>query len=121
MLMSPVAGADEDAPGHAADAQPDLAEAAVKLFGDPLRAEIVRLLAREQMCTCHLVDDTGARQSTISHHLRVLREAGFVAAEPRGRYTYYRLRPEALSILTVGIANLTAQAHHAQAIRRPCA
>lgn len=119
--MSPVAETDEHgAPGGAAEAQPDLAEAAVKLFGDPLRAEIVRLLAREQMCTCHLVDDTGARQSTISHHLRVLRDAGFVAAEPRGRYTYYRLRPEALSLLTVGIADLAAQAHHAQAIRRPC-
>lgn len=92
----------------------------MKLFGDPLRAQIVRLLAREQMCTCHLVDDTGARQSTISHHLRVLREAGFIAAEPRGRYTYYRLCPETLSLLTVGIANLTAQAHHAQVVRRPC-
>jgi ArsR family transcriptional regulator len=97
-----------------------VADAAVKLFGDPLRAEIVRLLAREQMCTCHLVDDTGARQSTISYHLRVLREAGFVAAEPRGRYTYYRLRPEALSMLTSGIADLTVQAHQAQAVRRPC-
>ena len=72
------------------------------------------------MCTCHLVDDTGARQSTISHHLRILREAGFVASEPRGRYTYYRLRPEALSTLTAGIADLTAQAHLTQAVRRPC-
>ena len=120
MLMSPVVGTDEDAPGHTVDAQPGVADSAVKLFGDPLRAEIVRLLAREQMCTCHLVDDTGARQSTVSHHLRVLRDAGFVAAEPRGRYTYYRLRPETLSLLTVSIANLTAQAHQAQTICRPC-
>ncbi len=121
MLMPPVAAADQDVRGHAADVQSGgVADAAVKLFGDPLRAEIVRLLAREQMCTCHLVDDTGARQSTISYHLRVLREAGFVAAEPRGRYTYYRLRPEALSMLTSGIADLTVQAHQAQAVRRPC-
>jgi ArsR family transcriptional regulator len=92
----------------------------VKLFGDPLRAQIVRLLAREQMCTCHLVHDTGARQSTISHHLRILREAGFVGVEPLGRYTYYKLRPEALSVLTAAIAELTAQAHRAHAARRPC-
>ena len=92
----------------------------MKLFGDPLRAQIVRLLAREQMCTCHLVHDTGARQSTISHHLRILREAGFVGVEPLGRYTYYKLRPEALSVLTAAIAELTAQAHRAQAARRPC-
>lgn len=109
----------EEAP-EAPEAQSDVADAAVTLFGDPLRAAIVRMLSHEQMCTCHLVNDTGARQSTISHHLRILREAGFVAAEPHGRYTYYRLRPEALSELTVGIAGLAARAHHAQVIRRPC-
>lgn len=49
----------------------------------------------------------------------MLREAGFVAAEPRGRYTYYRLRPEALSVRTVGVANLTAQAHHARRYAGP--
>jgi len=119
MLMSAIA-VDERAPGRAADPQPDVGEAAVKLFGDPLRAQIVRLLTREQMCTCHLMEDTGARQSTLSHHLRILREAGFVAAEPCGRYTYYRLRPEALSALTAGIAELTVQAHMTQAVRRPC-
>ena len=112
----------EEAPEapEAPEAQSDVADAAVTLFGDPLRAAIVRMLSHEQMCTCHLVNDTGARQSTISHHLRILREAGFVAAEPHGRYTYYRLRPEALSELTVGIAGLAARAHHAQVIRRPC-
>jgi ArsR family transcriptional regulator len=120
MLISALAEVDECSPGGAADPQPDAAGAAVKLFGDPLRAQIVRLLAREQMCTCHLVHDTGARQSTVSHHLRILREAGFIAAEPRGRYTYYKLRPEALSALTAGIAELTVQAHRAQAARRPC-
>lgn len=97
-----------------------LAESAVKLFGDPLRARIVHLLAAEQMCTCHLVEETGARQSTISHHLRILREAGFVAAEAHGRFTYYRLRPEVLIALTAGIVELTAQTQRAQSVRRPC-
>jgi ArsR family transcriptional regulator len=120
MLISALADVDERGPDRVAGPQPDAAEAAVKLFGDPLRVQIVRLLAHEQMCTCHLVHDTAARQSTISHHLRILREAGFVAGEPRGRYTYYRLRPEALSVLTAGIAELTVQAHRAQAARRPC-
>lgn len=95
-------------------------EAAVKLFGDPLRAHIVRLLAKEQMCTCHLIEETGARQPTVSHHLRVLREAGFVAAEPRGRFTYYRLRPERLTAFASALADLAAQAEHAQDRRRPC-
>lgn len=112
-----VASADTDG-GHGGTQ--DVADAAVKLFGDPLRARVVHLLTQEQMCTCHLVEETGARQSTISHHLRVLREAGFVAAEPCGRYTYYRLLPEALSSLTAGLAELTVRAHHGNATRRPC-
>lgn len=106
--------------GRTRQAPPHVAEIAVKLFGDPLRAQIVGLLAREQMCTCHLVDDTGARQSTISHHLRVLREAGIVAAEPHGRFTYYRLRPETLTALIAGLADMAVQAQSAQTVRRPC-
>jgi ArsR family transcriptional regulator, arsenate/arsenite/antimonite-responsive transcriptional repressor len=120
MLMSPsTAELTVDAP-EGAGTTSDLAEAAVKLFGDPLRARLVHLLSQEQLCTCHLVEETGARQSTISHHLRILREAGFVATESCGRFTYYRLRPEALTGLIVGMANLTAQAHSAQSARRPC-
>ena len=53
----------------------------------------------EQLCTCHLVELTGARQTNISNHLRVLRAAGLVEARPAGRYTYYRVRPEALAAL----------------------
>jgi ArsR family transcriptional regulator len=120
MLMSPAVELDNGNPGHAADGQSGVAESAVKLFGDPLRAEIVHLLAREQMCTCHLVEETGARQSTISHHLRVLRDAGMVAAEPQGRFTYYRLRPETLSTLIAGLAGMAVRAQQAQVLRRPC-
>lgn len=110
-------------PGEAADgavAEPPLAEGAVKLLGDPLRARIVWLLAGEQMCTCHIIEETGARQPTVSHHLRVLRESGFVSAEPHGRFTYYRLRPEAVRVLAASMARLAARAENALAVRRPC-
>ena len=73
-------------------AEPDV----IRLLADPLRARLVELLADGPACTCHLVEDTGAKQPTVSHHLRALREAGLVAAEPRGRFTYYRLLPDAL-------------------------
>lgn len=95
-------------------------EDVARLFGDPLRARIVRLLAREQLCTCHLVEETGARQPTISHHLRVLREAGMVETDACGRFTYYRLRPEALRALSAAIDELAESARAAQYIRRPC-
>ena len=52
-----------------------------------LRRQIVTLLSTEQLCTCHLVELTGARQTNISNHLRVLGEVGLVAAEPAGRFT----------------------------------
>ncbi|MBB6174580.1 ArsR family transcriptional regulator [Nocardiopsis mwathae] len=94
--------------------------AAVKLLGDPLRARIVRLLAEEQMCTCHLIEETGARQPTISHHLKILREAGFVTAEPAGRFTYYRLSPQAVRELASSLMELAERADRAQRLRRPC-
>lgn len=92
----------------------------LRVFADPLRAEIIRLLAAEELCTCHLVEATGARQPTVSHHLRVLREAGVVGTEAHGRFTYYRLRPEAMEALGDVIGRLAASARTAGARRRPC-
>ncbi|PRY02395.1 ArsR/SmtB family transcription factor [Allonocardiopsis opalescens] len=101
-------------------ARDPVAEAAVALFGDPLRARIVALLATEQMCTCHLIEETGARQPTVSHHLRVLREAGLVDTEPKGRFTYYRLRAEAVAELADALGGLADRAERAGGHYRPC-
>ena len=91
-----------------------------KVLADPLRRRIVELLAAEQLCTCHLVEETGAGQTTVSNHLRVLREAGMVETEPRGRFTYYRLRPEVLDALANEVAQLAAQARAASGSKRAC-
>lgn len=90
-----------------------------RVLGDPLRLRIVELLAREQMCTCHLVDETGAKQTNVSNHLRALREAGLVESEPAGRYTYYRLVPEALDVLAAGVTALADGARATSDTRRP--
>lgn len=71
----------------------------LRVLADPLRLRIVSLLARETLCTTHLVEETGARQTNLSNHLKVLREAGVVETEPCGRFTYYRLRPEVIASL----------------------
>ncbi|GAA1536536.1 metalloregulator ArsR/SmtB family transcription factor [Actinomadura kijaniata] len=84
----------------------------IRLLADPLRARIVELLAREALCVCHLVEETGAKQTNISNHLRALREAGLVETEPCGRFVYYRLRPEPLERLAAHYAEL------ADAVRR---
>ncbi len=92
----------------------------LRALADPLRARIIELLADEQLCTCHLVELTGARQTNVSNHLRVLREAGLVDPQPAGRYTFYRLRPEALTALAMHYADLASRASEAAQLRRPC-
>lgn len=91
-----------------------------RALADPLRVRIVELLAEEQLCTCHLVELTGARQTNLSNHLRVLRESGLVETEPAGRYTYYRLRPDALATLAGHYRDLAERAERAAQRRRPC-
>ncbi|MFC9975677.1 ArsR/SmtB family transcription factor [Spirillospora sp. NPDC127200] len=94
----------------------------LKLLADPLRARIVTLLAREALCVCHLVTETGAKQTNISNHLRALREAGLVDTEPCGRFIYYRLRPGPLQALAEQFGALAEQARATQddTRKRPC-
>ena len=94
--------------------------AVVRALADPMRKQIVELLAREQLCTCHLVDELGATQTNVSNHLRVLRAAGLVASEPAGRYTYHRLLPERLQQLSAELADLASRSRLALAVKRPC-
>lgn len=94
----------------------------MRVLADPLRLQIVTLLARETLCTTHLVEETGAKQSNLSNHMRVLREAGLVETEPCGRFTYYRLVPDVIERLAgqfaalARSARLTAEAN----VRRSC-
>jgi len=92
----------------------------IRALSDPLRLKIVNLLARETLCTTHLVEETGARQTNLSNHMRVLREAGVVETEPCGRFTYYRLRPEVLAGLSEQFAALAASARGAVENKRAC-
>ncbi|MFI6124180.1 ArsR/SmtB family transcription factor [Streptomyces sp. NPDC051064] len=97
-------------------ADPDL----IRVLGDPLRLRIVTLLARETLCTTHLVEETGAKQTNLSNHMKVLREAGVVETEPCGRFTYYKLRPEILARLSDQFAALAESARTASENKRAC-
>ena len=64
----------------------------LQALADPARLEIVRQLGRcDVVCACDFTDCCGVSQPTISHHLRVLREAGIVESERRGTFIYYSL------------------------------
>lgn len=79
-----------------------------KALADETRLEIVRLLARAsgELCACELEEHFELSQPTISHHLRVLRQAGIVRGERRGTWVHYAIAPEALDALSRCCAEL---------------
>jgi ArsR family transcriptional regulator len=88
----------------------DALAARFKALGDPARVAIVnRLAAADEVCVCELVGPLGLSQPTVSHHLRVLREAGLVeVARRRGTWTYYRVVPEAMEQLAFALGGAPA-------------
>ena len=78
----------------------DQLAAQFKALADPTRVGIVNALASaEEVCVCNLTATFDLSQPTISHHLKILREAGLVEATRRGTWAYYRLVPEAVGAL----------------------
>jgi ArsR family transcriptional regulator, arsenate/arsenite/antimonite-responsive transcriptional repressor len=69
-----------------------------KALGDPIRMQIVDVLRRNagRVCVCELVPLFDLSQPTVSHHLKVLRDAGIVGSERQGLWAYYYVNPEAL-------------------------
>lgn len=71
-----------------------------KALSDPTRVAIINSLsAAAEVCVCNLTATFDLSQPTISHHLRILREAGLVESSRRGTWAYYRLVPEAIEAL----------------------
>ncbi len=84
------------------------AAALFKALSDETRLGIVRTMARSQqeLCECNIVPLFGLSQSTISYHLKVLREAGIVECEKRGLWAYCRVNPRALMAAVKTLAEL---------------
>jgi len=81
-----------------------------KALSDPARVAIVNQLAgRGEVCTCNLTGFLGLSQPTVTHHLRVLREAGLIeVARKRGTFSFYRLVPEAMEQLAFALGGSPA-------------
>ena len=72
----------------------------LQALADSTRLTILRQLSAEgAVCACDFTDCCGVQQPTISHHLRVLREAGWVESERRGTWIYYSIKPAAVQRL----------------------
>ncbi len=80
--------------GAVKNADPDVE--LLQAIADPVRLSIVRQLASqsEATCACDFTECCTVSQPTVSHHLKVLREAGVVTTERRGTYIYYELAPD---------------------------
>jgi ArsR family transcriptional regulator, arsenate/arsenite/antimonite-responsive transcriptional repressor len=75
---------------------------ALKTIADPARLRLLSLIQAQpnaEACVCHLTEPLGLSQPTVSHHLKVLLNAGLVERERRASWAYYRVVPEALATL----------------------
>jgi len=77
-----------------------------KALGDPIRLQLVDVLRKHagKVCVCELVPLFELSQPTVSHHLKVLRDAGIVGSERRGLWAYYYVVPEALGELSAWLS-----------------
>ena len=81
-------------------AQAETAVVLLKALADPVRLRLMSVIAaNDETCVCEMTGAFDVSQPTISHHLRVLREAGWVDSERRGTWVYYRPRPDAIEAL----------------------
>ena len=100
----PLAAADDDLSGPPLTSVPlsetDAAALAAVLaaLADPVRLRLISLVAAQgQVCSCHLEEPLGKSQPTISHHTRVLAEAGLIEGDKRGKWTWWRIVPSRLA------------------------
>lgn len=76
-----------------------------KALGDPIRLRLAAMIASApEVCVCDLTPAFQVSGPTISHHLKVLREAGLVDSQRRGTWVYYRIRPQVLAELSALLA-----------------
>jgi ArsR family transcriptional regulator len=85
--------------------QVESAAAMFRALGDPVRLRLAAMIsARDEICVCELTPAFELSGPTISHHLRILREAGIVDSERRGTWVYYRIVPQAVHSLSALLA-----------------
>jgi ArsR family transcriptional regulator len=75
---------------------------ALKVLADPARLRLLSLIQAQpehEACVCNLTEPLGLSQPTVSHHLKVLLQAGLVEREQRGSWAYFRVREEPLAAL----------------------
>jgi len=76
--------------------------AVLRVIAEPARLRVLNLVSRAdegEVCVCDLTEPLGLSQPTVSHHLKVLADAGLLEREQRGKWAFYRLVPERLELV----------------------
>ncbi|MGK4219147.1 ArsR/SmtB family transcription factor [Kocuria marina] len=77
-----------------------------KALGDPTRVRLLSMIAAQsdgEACVCDLTEPVGLSQPTVSHHMKQLVDAGLVTREQRGKWAYYAIVPEILTMLAAAL------------------
>jgi ArsR family transcriptional regulator len=88
--------------GHLNHQKAEQLAAVFRVLGEPARLQVLSLIAAQptgEACVCELTQPLGLSQPTVSHHLKVMYEAGLLQKERRGTWIYYRLVPERFELL----------------------
>jgi ArsR family transcriptional regulator len=80
--------------------------AAFAALADPVRLRLLSLIAQaDEVCSCELTGPVGRSQPTVSHHTKILADAGLITGEKRGRWVYWQVVPERLAALRNTLAS----------------
>jgi ArsR family transcriptional regulator, arsenate/arsenite/antimonite-responsive transcriptional repressor len=93
---------------HLSPAEAEQLAVMFRVLGDSSRLQLLSLIAAQPTgaaCVCELIEPLGLSQPTVSHHLKVLFDAGFLTKERRGTWMYYRVVPQTLEMLCATLAS----------------
>lgn len=80
-----------------------------KAFGDENRIQILQLLKNGEKCACHLLEEMNITQPTLSHHMKILCDAGIVIGRKEGKWMHYSISGEGLSEIESYLAQLSSE------------
>lgn len=83
-----------------------------RALADPHRLRIIEILEHEVRCNCHLQDLLGLASNHLSYHLKVLREAGLIVGQRRGRWVHYSIAPGAKDLIRAALPACNVAAPH---------
>ncbi|MBM4267919.1 MAG: helix-turn-helix transcriptional regulator [Deltaproteobacteria bacterium] len=88
-----------------------------KALGDPVRLRLLSFIAEQpesEACVCYLTEPTGLSQPTVSHHLKLLHDAGLLEREKRGAWVFYRVVPERLEAIRAALVTRAPRVREAK-------